>query len=164
MATLDTLVARGVLIPIHVPLGNEPERRWIYGFPEFEEWLKSVVPHLESGRLKGSEPPMEQLDYALYRWTSGKRIQYDRHFKDLMPLKDEVWELKTLDLRIFGWMHRPMNFVAVFGDYADLYKPPSKERFGRYETAKQKVISARQMLDIDEPKFAKGTFDDLVHV
>jgi hypothetical protein len=77
-----------------------------------------------------------------------------------MPMSDEVWEMKTADIRIFGWMYRPRTFIAVFGDYADLYKGKTQRR--SYEDARRKIKKARDILDLDPPKFTKGTFDELV--
>ena len=91
-----------------------------------------------------------------------ERFQYDRMFKDLIPDKDEVWEMKTVDLRIFGWIYRPRIFIAVFGDYADLYKGRNSTK--SYADALRKVKNARDGLDLDEPKFRGGKFDDLVRV
>jgi hypothetical protein len=59
-------------------------------------------------------------------------------------------------------MYLPRYFIAVFGDYTDLYKGPTRTK--SYESAKQRVIAAREKIDLDSPKFATGTFDDLVRV
>ena len=162
MATLTTLLAEEVLDEITVPLRNEKAKRWIFGFPKMTDWMRDDLPGLETGVLKATETPQEQLDNILYKWTSGKDIKYGRMFKDLMPGKDEVWELKTADLRVFGWIYQPRKFIAVFGDYADLYK--SKKGNERYEVARSIVLMARNTLQLDEPKFATGKFDDLVCV
>jgi hypothetical protein len=69
-------------------------------------------------------------------------MKYDRQFKDLMPRADEVWEMKTADVRIFGWMYQPLKFVAVFGDYADDYKGSTGA--GRYEWARERVLDERR--------------------
>lgn len=166
MATLHRLIARNELVEIRVRLdGSEQPARWIYGFPEFAHWLEHELPRLDRGRLQAADPPLEQVDYFLHRWIVGETIRYGRWFNDLMPRKHEIWEMKTADTRIFGWMYRRLQFIAVFGDYADLYKRtanrPSKRH---YDTAIQKVLSARSQLDLDPPKFATGTFDDLVSV
>lgn len=79
-----------------------------------------------------------------------------------MPQKDEVWEMKTPDIRIFGWIYQPLKFVVVFGDYADLYKGRNARR--SYDDAVQRVKNRRDGLDLDPPKFAAGTFDELVSV
>ena len=161
MATITSLKEQKLLFSISVPLDEgELPQRLIYGFPDFVRWLAVEAPNLQSGRLKAAENPQEQLDNLLYRWIAGKRIIYDRMFKDLMPMADEVWEMKTVDIRVFGWMYRPLTFIAVFGNYADLYKGTHAR--ASYEDAKKKVKSARAQLDLDEPKFTPGVFDELV--
>jgi hypothetical protein len=165
MATLHILAGRAppALHKIEVPLdrGEQPERL-IYGFPEFTRWITEDLPSLETGRLKAADKPREQLDNVLYRWIAGKDVAYGKMFKDLMPGREEVWEMKTADLRVFGWMYRPRIFIAVFGDYADSYK--GRNPSANYTTARNWVKTARDSLDIDRPKFATGSFDDLVCV
>jgi hypothetical protein len=134
----------------------------IYAYPDFVHWLRDDLPKLEIGRLQATETPQEQIDYMMYRWIAGKRIIYNRMFKDLMPIQDEVWEMKTADIRVFGWMYRPCIFIAVFGDYADLYK--GRSATASYEGAKRRVVRERDRLDLDEPKFTSGVFDDLICV
>ena len=164
MATLSTLLTSKVLFEVKVPLKrSEFPSRHIFGFPEFITWLRDDLPKLEPGRLKVADPPRDQLDDLLHVWITGRTIKYRKMFQDLMPMEDEVWELKTIDLRVFGWMYQPRNFIAVFGDYADLYKPPNRKK--SYHDAKAKVLAARNNLDLDQPKYAQGvTFDELVCV
>jgi hypothetical protein len=162
MATLDILLQRQILIRILVPTRREAKLRWIYGFPCFQRWLSNDLPTLVPGRLQAADPPDEQVDSIFYRWITGKRIVYSRQFQDLMPMTDEVWEMKTADIRIFGWMYQPRKLIAVFGDYADLYKGRNKTR--SYDDARRRVIEKRDNLDLDEPKFVSGTFDELVSV
>ncbi len=100
------------------------------------------------------------MDSILFKWISGDRINYGRMFKDLTPASDEVWEFKTYDLRIFGWIYRPRVFIAAFLDYADWYKEPTKKYY--YEGTRDSVVGVRNKLDLDEPKFATGAFDALV--
>jgi hypothetical protein len=159
MATIHTLLKDGVLVNITVPLGrNEFQNRYIYGLPSFIEWMNRDLPNLEAGRLRSTETPAEQLDNIFYRWVTGKEIRYDKMFKDLMPRGDEVWELKTADLRVFGWMVEKSKFIAVLGDYADFYK--SRNPRASYESAKAKVISARDNIKLNEPKFITGVYPD----
>jgi hypothetical protein len=161
MATIDILLTRQALTRILVPT-REAKLRWVYGFPDFQSWLDADLPNLIPGRLKAQDTPSEQVDNVLYRWISGKDIIYSRQFQDLMPMADEVWEMKTADIRIFGWMYQPRKFIAVFGDYADLYKGRNKTR--SYDDARGKVVRERDNLDLDQPKFVSGTFDELVSV
>ena len=161
MATLDTLVVDQKLHRITVPLGRkESHERLIYGSPEALRWMREDVPVMTTGRLRAAQTPFEQLDSILHRWTAGYPIRYRTHLFDLMPGSDETWELKTVDLRIFGWIYRPQIFIAVCGGYADWYKPPDKKL--NYEDDRRLILRERAALDLDEPKFVKGMFHELV--
>jgi hypothetical protein len=91
---------------------------------------------------------------------AGDPMRYGPMFHDMDPGSDEVWELKTADLRIFGWIYRPREFIAVNGGYTDDYKPPTKTK--NYADDRRDVVNARNALPLDPPKFATGVFDDLV--
>ncbi|MDO8421743.1 MAG: hypothetical protein Q7S99_06250 [Parvibaculum sp.] len=162
MATITNLSGNnGPLTSIKVPLGKRvlPERA-IYGLEGFVNWMINEVPEYVQGRKDAADTPQEQLDAILFKWISGGEMKYDRMFKDLMPASDEVWELKTVDLRIFGWMYQPRVFIAVVGGYTDDYKFPNPKK--SYETARNMVVAARNSLNLDEPKYVSGVFDALV--
>jgi hypothetical protein len=151
------------LVGVTVPLDHdELSERLLYACPEFIRWLKEDLPKLEPGRLRAAETPKEQLDNLMYRWIAGKPIIYNRMFKDLMPMRDEVWEMKTVDIRVFGWIYRPCIFIAVFADYADHYK--GRNHRASYTTARERVKAEREKMNLDEPKLTAGVFDDLVRV
>ena len=162
MATLSTLSGDdGPLtkLAVHLEKGQLPLRS-IYGLPEFMEGLTNDLPTWECGRLEADQTPQEQMDSILHTWISGRPIRYSRMLKDLWPTTDEVWEFKTADLRIFGWIYRPRVFIAVFLDYADWYKGPTIRE--TYDGTRNSVVGVRNTLDLDEPKFTQGTFDALV--
>jgi hypothetical protein len=122
--------------------------------------MNKEVPQMVSGKINASQTPHEQLDDILRKWITGKPMRYQNWLKDLMPRGDEVWELKTADLRIFGWIYRPRKFIAVFGGYADHYK--SRRGPALYAAAIKRVVVARDGLDLDPPKYVTGVFDALV--
>lgn len=162
MATFDELLERRVLIRVTVRLRHDQfhERR-LYAFPTFLEWVKNEVPKMVTGRLKAAQTPLEQLQVRLREWMAGNPMRYGRMFQDLLPRdRDYVWEMKTPDLRIFGWMYRPKQFIAVFGDFADDYKPPTRTK--SYADARKQVVKARDDIPLDGDKYSDGDFDDLV--
>jgi hypothetical protein len=163
MATLDSLTRRSppALELIRIPLDKgEQGERLIYGTPRMMTWLRTDLDNLVQGRLKAADTPKEQLYIWLRRWITGRPIRYDTMFKDLTPMKDEIWEGKTVDLRIFGWMYRPLIFIASLPAYADLYK--GKNATKSYSVARDMVKTERNSIDLDEPKYETGTFDYLV--
>jgi len=161
MATLDNIPTATKLT---VPLGRgEFNVREFYALPAFMNDLRNVIPALQAGRLNAPLSPIQQLDDILHRWIIGKPMRYGRWLKDLSPQGSETWELKTADLRIFGWIYRPRIFVGAFVGYTDDYKRqgnrPARES---YDDARDRVIGIRDRLDLDQPKFATGVFDALV--
>ncbi len=87
-------------------------------------------------------------------------MQYGPWFHDMDPQGEGVWELKTADLRIFGWMYQPKAFVAARYGYADHYKEPTKIK--TYADERREVIKARNELPLDGIKFVMGEFNELV--
>jgi hypothetical protein len=161
MATFAKLLEQKRLIPVQLKLrhGQFPERK-IYAFPECIAWMRDQVPKMTTGRLKSDFTPHEQLVERLRQWIAGEAMEYGRMFHDMEPRADDVWELKTADLRIFGWIYRRRQFIAVRGGYTDDYKEPTKVK--TYADDRREVVRARDDLDLDGKKFAKGDFNGLV--
>jgi hypothetical protein len=161
MATFDTLLAQKSLVRVTVklPRGQFHERKF-YAYPECLEWMRNHVPRMVAGRLASAFTPTEQLMERLRQWMAGEPMKYAPWFRDLDPQEHGVWEMKTADLRVFGWMYRAREFVAVRGGYADDYKEPTKIK--NYADDRREVVRAREALPLDGQKYAKGGFDELV--
>ena len=157
MATLQRLAARGDLERVEVELGAAQPFRLLYGSPRFIRWLGETAPQLKRdwhGRLS----PDEQLYDLLRRFLSGGRLEYGHDLHELEPLEHDVWELKTTDVRIFGWFPGKCEFVAVS---ADLKK--SIMDSGLYPGYRDEVVKFRDQLDLDEPKYQLGaSYDDVL--
>ena len=158
MATIDSLIGTR-LVRITVPLeANEgqPIRR-IFGLPEVEKWMREDLPKLPTEPRAAMSPPLE-LDDLLFNYISSKgKLVYNKTFKDLIPAQNEVWELRTYQLRIFGWFYRKDDFIAVFASPKRALKGPAA-----YADAQKKVLSARERLPLDEPKFVGGVIYNVV--
>jgi hypothetical protein len=161
MTTFDRLILDRMLIRVtrHLPRGQFHERKF-YAYPECLEWMRNEVPQMVTGRIKSDFTPYEQLMERLRQWMAGDPMAYGPMFHDMEPATDEVWELKTADLRIFGWMYQPREFIAVRGGFADDYKEPTKTK--NYADERREVIRARDALPLDGAKFVRGDFDELV--
>jgi hypothetical protein len=160
MATFDKLVGKAIS-RVKLRLGrNQFDERELYAYPDCLTWMKADVPKMVTGRVQSNFTPSEQLITRLLQWITGKPMAYGRMFQDMLPRSDEVWELKTADLRVFGWMYQPRKFIAVCGGYADHYKEPTKTK--NYADDRRAVIEARDALPLDGDKFVTGDFNDLV--
>jgi hypothetical protein len=155
MATLTNLAkAERELVAIDVPLdGADQVWRCIYGTPDFIRWLNEILPNLETRILGGEVTPYDQVDAIFNDYVVGEPMQMDRRFKKLSRTPDEfVWEFKTPDIRIFGWIPMRDAFVCAVGDMKDDIE--ARNLYGRYIA---QTIYARNNLDLDDPKYVAST-------
>ncbi|MBY2993801.1 hypothetical protein HF263_04085 [Rhizobium leguminosarum] len=149
MATLDELDQNESLVRMDVELeAGEQSWRRIYATPQFLQWLHNDLPNLETTIVGGDSEPDEQVDAVFHEFVIGECMDFDRRFKALSRTPDLfVWEFKTPDIRIFGWIPERDVFICCFGDHKDeieLYN-----RYGRYMAQTEYV---RNNLDLDPPK------------
>jgi hypothetical protein len=161
MATLDTIpTITRVIVPLR---RGEFDEREFYALPSFTLFLRQILPEATTGILEATETPREQMNTLLRKWNSGKPMQHGRMFQTMRPTDKHVWEMKTADIRVFGWMYRPKKFIAVFGGLADDFKPqngnPPKES---YDEARDRVLWNRSRLNLDPPLYVTGEYDALV--
>lgn len=161
MATLANLAAAGrELFAIDLPLdGADQVWRRLYGTPDFIRWLNDTLPVLDTCIIGGEATPYDQVDAIFADYISGEPIPFDRRFKKLSRTPDEfVWEFKTPDIRVFGWIPMRDAFICTFGDMKDDIE--ARSLYGRYIA---KTIFVRNNLDLDDPKFvASAEYDDVL--
>lgn len=152
MATVIDLEIRGTLEKLDPELDPpQQELRRIYLGPKLATWITDTLPTLESDRgLETS--PLGQFDELVAVFCSGETLTFDWHFKPLNYVQDGIWELKTADLRIFGWFPEKDCFIGIIAD--------TKARIIEFTLvapyANVEVAPFRNDLDLDEPKFIDG--------
>ncbi len=149
MATLDSLANSNLLEKLEVEL--EPKEmpwRCLYGTPEFVEWLKETLPYIKIASIYGETTPLEQVDDLFHEYIVGAKFNNDRRFKKLSSKPEYfVWELKSPDIRVFGWVPKKNSFICAFGDKTDQIK-----LWDSYNTYVARTKYVRNYLDLDEPK------------
>lgn len=151
MATPIELSVRGELRKIDPQLDPQTqEERLIYASGGLIEWLDQTLPSLASN-WQIETPPMEQLDAFLEEYASGEPLVYKLRFNPINPIGDGIWELKTADLRIFGWFHKKDCFIGVSADMTWRIK-----EYKLYAGYRNEAVNIRNNMDIDEPKFIPG--------
>lgn len=151
MATVIDLDHRGELFKLDALEDGERYHRRIFVSPNLHNWLTNVLPTLESSW--GIElSPLEQVVALTEIFCAGERLTYETQFKPLTNVADGIWELKTEDVRIFGWFKARDCFIGAVGDDATRIKT-----HGLY-TGYANVTTAmfRNGLDLDQPKFIPG--------
>lgn len=151
MATILNL-AKAKTLSKYIPdlRAGEQEFRTLYAAPRFEKWVLEELPKLASNwNLEVS--PQLQLDDYLINYAIGKPLTFRQQFKPIKYHKDGVWELKTADVRVFGWFYSKDQFIALLGDEAWRVK-----EYNLYQGYAGEVIQFRDALPLKGQKFVSG--------
>lgn len=128
---------------------DELPERLLYCTDGFRDWFGRVLPTLK--RDRGTLTPQEQVERQFHDFVLGRPQVYNQGVKSLDPMIDGVWEMKTSDVRIFGWFAARNCFIAVNGALRSDLVPRS-----RFAPFVAEVKQMRDSLDLDEPKFLTG--------
>jgi hypothetical protein len=152
MSTIEDLVQRSAIAKIDVPLdvGEQP-LRLLFGTPGFVDWLKRILEGIEPKIRLGDTTPAEQIDHLFHLYLTGRPLVPMRQFRSIRAEDNAVWELKTPDIRIFGWFLKRDCFVGVFGDWADQVK--DHDLYRGYRIAIRRL---RRELGVDDSLCVKG--------
>ncbi|UOA32557.1 hypothetical protein DSM110093_02357 [Sulfitobacter sp. DSM 110093] len=159
MATLIELCESGVLDRID-PL--EPEElpwRALYGTMDFLRWLEDDLPALGHNALYADLSPLEQIFAVFAEYVAGDYFSTDKRFKKLTWTPDHhVWEFKTDEVRVFGWVPQKDAFICCHGDSKDQIEVQAS--YGRYIA---QTAFARNQMQLDEPKcITSGSYTDVI--
>jgi hypothetical protein len=156
MATLLELERRGFLI--HYDAGlmvHELPQRLIFLSSDAARWMERKLPELESN-WNTSISPLAQVDALLARFCAGRKLAHEKDFKVLNPRNRGVWELKTADVRLFGWFVSRDCFVLASCEAAKKLKSANPSQLNLYHRNINQVAGFRDTLQLDEPKFVAG--------
>ena len=152
ISTIEELVAAGAISRIEVALnGREQSQRLLFGTPDFIEWLRRLINGAGPENSVGQATAAEQVDQLFHLYLSGAPLIHTRQFRYIRAEDYAVWELKTPDVRIFGWFMKRDCFVCVFGDWADKVK--DHDLYRGYRIAIRRI---RRQLDIDNTLCVQG--------
>ena len=160
MATFNKLVELGQLVKIEVRL--DPDilpQRMIYALPSVIGWLRSDLPALVAEWEEGSQSPIEQVDYRFSQFIAGENISFWQAMHIMRPADGthHIWELKTKDVRFFGWFYQKDVFVIAQAASTKLVKQNNL-----YPGMRDVCVQLRERLDLDEPKVVVGGYSDVV--
>lgn len=95
--------------------------------------------------------PLEQFDAFMEGYASGEHLVYLQDLSPIRHIGGGVWELKTADLRLFGWFWQRDCFIGHRIDHAQHVK-----NYSLYRGYASEVVRYRDGIDLDEPKFIAG--------
>jgi hypothetical protein len=151
MATLIELCGTGELYKLDPQLeANEQEWRMIYLSPDLRLWLEKDLPNLEA-TWSTEIDPTQQLDALVEEYCSGCTLYYGPQFHPIRHVQDGIWELKTPDLRIFGFFHVRDCFIGWRAGHTDFIK-----KHDLYYGFAGETAGFRARLNLNDPKFVPG--------
>lgn len=151
MATLIELEKASKVFKFDASLApSQQEFREIYVFPKLRSWFENDLAKLES-TWKIEETPIEQVDALTEIFCAGETLAFGWQFKPINHIRDGIWELKTADVRIFGWFVRKDCFIGTAADSKD--RILERDLYAGY---RDEAARFRSRLDLNEPKFVKG--------
>lgn len=151
MATLWELREQGKLFRLDPGLPDgELENRPVYLSPKLKDWMEKTLPGLESD-WDAELTPAEELAQLFETFCGGTTLSFDKDFKPLFYRRDGAWELRTIDLRIFGWFPQKDHFLGVVANTAKFIHAHDLTNGYAGE-----VCDFRDGLNLDDPKFVPG--------
>lgn len=158
MATLAELVGRQELVRLGGGLlPSEQVQGRLFAFPHVIDWLESVLPQLDAELSDGRQSPLEQIDDLFHDFVTGTNLDYWERTHSMRPEQPGVWELKTPDVRFFGWFHLRLTFVI-----AEVESAFKCKRYDLYPGYRESVVRRRHALKLNEPKFITGSYEDVL--
>lgn len=152
MATLDDLEISGILSRYkhsYPAITGRGRKMWFYS--EAAKWLVKDFCAMEPF-YADSLAPKKQAAVLLKNFVTGVEFEPRINFWHMRPHKDDIYELKTADLRIFGWFYRPRVFVAALAaTFEETHDVP-----GVHAKYRDDVIKMRDDLDLEPPKWVVG--------
>jgi hypothetical protein len=160
MATILELIGKGELIKLDPALGpRELEQRCIYLSARTAEGLGEKLKNMNS-ELGIENSPAEQLDDLVYHFATGGELDYPRQFHEMIHRREGIWELKTPDVRLFGWFYKRDCFICTAVADANVIKHGPADllssRGTMYSGYCEDAWYRREQLDVDPPKFISG--------
>lgn len=159
MATTDQLVEQGRLYKLEDILDpGELEERLIYIHPRVADWMDRNLETLECDGFYDNVPsPQQQADDLFYEFVSGADIVSKWPPHAMTPNDTGIWELRTADLRFFGWFWRKGVFLITGCD--------TKERcqsYSLYRGYREQCVRDRENFNLEPPAFCTGELTDVL--
>ncbi len=151
MATLAYLVDAGTIEQYYAPLENTemPERR-VYFSHAASSMLQQTLPNELRDRGRNLTP-LEQVEQSLYEFIVGQPLTYSVTCRKLDPLGTGIWELKTEDVRLIGWI--PERFAFLVNA---VVMKKALQKNAHYSPYIRDAVAFRDQLNLNEPKFLGG--------
>lgn len=136
---------------------NQLSERLLYAFPHIITWLENDLNDIEQLVFDGTQSPIEQIDDLFNQYVTNQDLSYYEKSHSMRPDNLGVWELKTPDVRIFGWFNK--KGVFIIAEIASAFHCKQHNLYAGYRGG---VVRRRDDLMLDEPKYIIGDYRDVL--
>lgn len=151
MATPSTLADSGSLLRYEDDEETQSAERLLFLFQGVVDWIDGTLVYYP--RIRGRDlTPLEQVEALFHDFVYARDFTGVGHFVNIMPQGDGVYEMKTPDVRVFGWFYRTAQFIAHSGALKNDIK--GTRAVGRI---RREVVQARSRLNLDQPAFIRSS-------
>lgn len=150
MATLDELEAAGTIMRLTMRK-IAPQHRQIWLFADVKRWFENELSALVSFYRDEQSTPIQQAYTLLGSFVRGEHLYETEDFWRMRPIEADVFELKSPDIRFFGWFVKPKIFLIAAADTFE-----NTHEHALHEGYRNMVVRMRNDLDLDEPKVVVG--------
>ncbi|QQM31749.1 hypothetical protein JET14_06160 [Martelella lutilitoris] len=159
MPTPSEAVARNELFRVDGVLdAHEQPARLLYITPRAVQWLNTNLENMASdGFYDNAATPAQQADDLFYSFIVGEDIAADLPPHVMLPAEDGIWELRTPDLRMFGWFWRKGVFIISAINSAEMCKKHSL-----YAGYRNQAVGDRMAFNFEPPPFVNGGLNDVI--
>jgi hypothetical protein len=84
----------------------------MFASAQFLAWLRYDMPHIQIKEARDIDPLNIQVEREFFGFAYGHTLSDTLDIRCLEPQPKSVWELKTPDLRLFGWFPAKDYFVV----------------------------------------------------
>ncbi|MBR1165213.1 hypothetical protein [Bradyrhizobium elkanii] len=121
MSTLNKLLEAGTLTSVTLGLlDDELPERGLFGTARLHSFLSNDLPSIPSQDAMLSA--LQQVANLFGRFLTNRPLVLQSPIAPIRHLEDSVWELKTKDVRIFGWFAAKDSMVIDAGCDVKLLK------------------------------------------
>ncbi|MHA3791595.1 hypothetical protein [Sphingomonas sp. YL-JM2C] len=151
MATINELETANQLHKFDAELSwRDMEDRHIYVLPHVVGAMVNDLPSWAPLWLSEIKPH-EQVYALLYDYCRGAPLKHQTQFHCLRNINQGVWELKTVDVRMFGFFYRKDIFICT--DIDQKGNIAAQRSYSRYVA---QAVAHRNALNLNPPSHVPG--------
>lgn len=158
MSTVQECVVKGLLVRISGRLrAHQQPMRVLLSTERAVTWMKSELHNLDSdGYVPGALRPRDQAAILFNQFVAGDDLP-DPQPHEMKPLGNGIWEIRTADLRFFGWF--PQRGIFVISAIAAATSCKDRKLYeGYYDQAR----SDRSAIDLMGGSYIAGGTNDVL--